>query len=159
MNVPKHFQWILSPLRYTGLRFLLPFIAKGILGGFDTSVIPPIHCFPWRKILYFSLSCSFLLRQIMQISKYFDFWNLLHILHPKQELFMESLKPLPYGVFQLLIETTHGIFKSITRTDLGCRRTSFFSPEGNRLHQPALSHGWGITLSQCPGSCQITDGV
>jgi len=73
---------------------------------------------------------------------------------------MESVKPLPYGVFQLSIETTHGIFGCITRTDLGCRRKSFLSSGGSLLHHTDSSVGLtsgGSHYRGAPGSCQITN--
>lgn len=58
---------------------------------------------------------------------------------------MESVKPLPYGVFQLSIETTHGVFGLTTRTALGCRRKSFLSPEV--ACSTTLTHFWSFTKS------------
>lgn len=56
---------------------------------------------------------------------------------------MESVKPLPYGVFQLSIETTHGVFGLTTRTALGRRRKSFLSPE--ITCSTTLTHFWSFT--------------
>lgn len=61
----------------TMLYFLLPFNQKEFSEVSTPLLFPLFTVFlnsvPCLKILYFSLGCSFLPRQIMQISTYFDF--------------------------------------------------------------------------------------